>query len=280
MNGAAAKNATGKSAKTAKAAARNAESSKPLQLLARLGFAVNGLLHLLIGAIAISVATGAGGGEADQSGALQELAKTPGGVFVLWSVVVGMTALAAWQVFEAFLVARSDRKRRWGHRISELGKGVAYGAIAVTASVFARGSQSSSAGNTRSFSAKLLAAPGGVSLLVMIGCIVLVIGGFFVWRGAARTFVRDIRVPAGAAGTAATLLGLVGYIAKGVALASVGILFLVAALTSDSSKATGLDAALKSLAQLPYGTVILVGVGIGLIAYGAYLLARARLARL
>jgi hypothetical protein len=34
------------------------------------------------------------------------------------------------------------------------------------------------------------------------------------------------------------------------------------------------------LAHLPFGTVILVAVGIGVIAYGVYLGARARLARL
>ena len=73
-------------------AARTATRSVPLQALARLGFAVNGLLHILIAAIAISVAVGASAGTADQSGALGQLAGNPGGVFILWTIVVGLFA--------------------------------------------------------------------------------------------------------------------------------------------------------------------------------------------
>jgi hypothetical protein len=265
---------------TATDAARDAETSRPLQWLARLGFAVNGLLHILVGAIAISITTGSGGGEADQSGALQHLANAPGGVFLLWSVVVGMAALGIWQCLAAFLVPGRDPKRKWAHRIGELSKGIVYFVIAVTAFTFARGSSSSSSNKTESFSAKLLAAPGGVLLLAVIGLVVLVIGAFFIWRGATGKFLRDIHVPPGAAGGAVTVLGLVGYVAKGIALAVVGVLFLVGAFTFDSSKATGLDAALKTLAQLPYGPIILFVVGVGVIAYGLYLFARAALARL
>lgn len=84
----------------------------------------------------------------------------------------------------------------------------------------------------------------------------------------------------GVIGTIITTVGMLGYIAKGVALGMVGILFVAAAVTFDPSKATGLDGALKSLVALPYGAVILTLVGIGLIAYGAYCCARARFARL
>ena len=54
---------------------------------------------------------------------------------------------------------------------------------------------------------------------------------------------------------------------------------VVAALTHDPEKASGLDGALKSLADLPFGTFILWLVGAGLIIYGVYCFARARYAR-
>ena len=73
---------------------------------------------------------------------------------------------------------------------------------------------------------------------------------------------------------------MVGYVAKGVAIAVVGVLFVVAAVTHDPEKAGGLDAALKSLAALPFGQVILWIVGAGLVVYGVYCFARARYARL
>jgi hypothetical protein len=240
---------------------------------------VNGLLHVLIGGIAIGVAVGAGVQSADQSGALAQLAGTPGGVAVLWVVVVGLVALALWQlVFEVAMPQGEGRKA--GKRFAALGRAVAYGAVAATALTFARGASTSSAQTSTSFSATLLSTPGGVVLLVLVGIAVIGIGLFFVVKGARRSFVRDIRVPAGAPGSATRVLGAVGYVAKGIALAVVGILFVVGAVTANPGEATGLDGALKSLAQLPFGTVILIAVGIGLIAYGLYCGVRARLAKL
>ena len=74
--------------------------------------------------------------------------------------------------------------------------------------------------------------------------------------------------------------GIVGYIAKGIAVAVAGVLFVVAAVTHDPQKAGGLDAALHTLAELPLGAVILWVVAAGLIIYGVFCFARARYARM
>jgi len=260
-------------------AARSASRSRPLQVLARGGYAVNGLLHLLIGGIAIGVAIGRGG-EADQSGALGGLAATPGGVFVLWTVVVGLAALGLWQVMEGILVPARDEKRKWAHRAVEFGKAVAYLAVAATAFTFAMGGSSDSGTDAQGFTSTLLATPGGIIVLVLVGLGVLAIGGFFVFKGVTKKFTEDLTVPGGSAGRAVEALGVAGYVAKGVALAVVGILFMVAAFTVDASESTGLDGALKALVELPFGPVILVIVGGGLIAYGLYSFVRARRAHL
>ncbi len=258
--------------------ARKASHSHAFETVARVGYAVNGLLHILIGAIAIGVAAGVGG-EADQSGALGALASAPGGQFILFVVVVGLAALGLWQIVSA-IAGRGGSKGRAGAIASGLGQGVVYLAIAATALTFALGGSKSSASSTTSFSATLLSTPGGVFLLVLIGLGVLAGGVFFVYRGVTKKFTKTIRVPAGSAGRAVVMLGRVGYIAKGIAIAVVGVLFVVAALTSNTAKASGLDGALKALKDLPFGPVILVVVGLGVIAYGLYCFARARLAKL
>jgi hypothetical protein len=71
----------------------------------------------------------------------------------------------------------------------------------------------------------------------------------------------------------------VGYIGKGIALAAVGILFITAAIQQRAGKATGLDGGLRSMLDLPAGPVILLGIALGLAAYGVYSFARARYAR-
>jgi hypothetical protein len=264
---------------SARSVAGSAHSNTGFRAVARLGFAVNGLLHVLIGAIAISVAVGAGAQTADQSGALGQLAATPGGVFLLWVIVVGLFALALWGLIYGVLMPQGE-DRKASKRVSAAGKAIAYAAVAATALTFANGSSSSSSQSTTSFSATVLSAPGGPFLLVLVGLLVIGIGVYFVAQGARNTFTRDIRVPSGSAGTATRALAKFGYIAKGIALAVVGILFIVGAVTFNPGKATGLDGALKALAALPFGTFILIAVGIGLIAYGVYCGIRARLAKL
>jgi hypothetical protein len=268
-------------ARSAAGAARSAGTNRHLKTLARVGYAVNGLLHGMIGAIAISIAVGAGGQSADQSGALGEVATSPGGGFVLWTIIVGLVALGLFQVLQAFLVPHEDSaKKLWAHRLKEAGKGIAYLFVAGTALTVALDGSADSAGSTASASASVLALPGGPVLLMIAGLAVLAVGGYFVYKGIARTFTEDLAVPSGAAGTATVALGVAGYVAKGIAVGVVGILVIVAGFTVDPSQSTGLDGALHSLAALPFGVVILVLVGAGLIAYGVYCLFRARYAKL
>ena len=262
------------------AAVDAAQDSPLFRLAARVGYVVLGLVHVIIGLIAASIAVGSGGGRADQSGAMEQIERVPFGVVVLWVIVLGLVALGVWQVTEAFLERDPDPKRRWGHRAKELGTAVAYFAIAGTALVVALGGRSDSSESTRTLSARLLAEPAGVGLLVVIGLLVLGIGIAFVVRGIRRSFEKHLSLPAGKVGSGIRVLGVVGYVAKGVAVAVVGVLFVVAALTHDPEKAGGLDAALKSLAELPFGRVLLWLVGAGLVVYGVYCFARARYARL
>lgn len=260
----------------AAAAAKN----PTLEKLARVGHAMNGVLHILIGVLAIFVALGSGQGSADQSGALGTVASNPAGVVLLWIMALGLFALGLWQIASAVLARESDSKERWKTRLKEGGKAVAYLAIAFTALRFALGSGTSSSGQTQSFTATLLQAPGGVVLVVLVGLGVAAVGAYFVYSGATERFTREIRVPSGTAGRTAVRLGRIGYIAKGVALVVVGLLFVWAALTADPSRATGLDGALHAIVSLPFGVALLVLVGLGFIAYGAYCFVRAKNAKL
>lgn len=262
------------------AAARTRRNSGALQLLARVGYAVNGLLHALIGLITIQIALGVGTGSADQSGALSALAATPGGVFILWTVFVGLAALGLWLILNAFLSLPADKGKRASHIVSEVGKGVAYLAVAATTFTFARGGSTSSAKSSTSLSAKLLGSPGGVFVVVLIGLVIVAIGIYFVRKGATKRFTRDLSLPPGRAGSATIRLGIFGYVSKGIVLCVVGNLFCIAAATLDPAKSSGLDGGLKTLGSLPFGSVVLFIIGLGLIAYAVYSFVRARYAHL
>ena len=265
---------------SASSTARAAQDSKTFRVLARVGYVVLGILHILIGGIAISIATGGGGGSADQGGALQQIQQTPAGIFLLWLIVLGLLALAVWQVAEAIVESDPDAKKKWAHRIKSAGTAVAYLAIGATALVYALGGQSQSSQSSQSFSAQLLSAPAGVVLLVLVGLVVAAIGIAFIVRGATKAFMTQLAPPSGTARRGIEAFGIAGYIAKGIAIGVAGVLFVVAALTHDPETAGGLDSALRALAGLPFGVVILWVVGAGLVLYGLFCIARARYARM
>lgn len=265
---------------SASSTARAAQDSTAFRVLARIGYVVLGILHVLIGAIAISIATGGGGGDADQGGAMQQIQKSPAGVLLLWVIVLGLVALAIWQIAAAVVEHDPDAKKKWGHRVTFLGTAGAYLAIAATALVYALGGQSQSSESSQSFSARLLAVPAGVVLLVLVGLVVSAIGIAFVVRGATRAFTKRLSLPSGTQRSGIVAFGIAGYIAKGIAVAVAGVLFIVAALTHDPETAGGLDSALRALAGLPFGAVILWIVGLGLALYGLFCVARARYAKM
>jgi Domain of Unknown Function (DUF1206) len=263
-----------------KEAARAAEDSTVFRTIARIGYVVLGIVHIVVGLIAISLVMGGGGGEADQGGAMEQIRQTPAGVLLLWLIALGLLALAIWQIAEAVLERNPDSKKKWGYRIKYVGTAVAYLAIAWTAFVYAIGGQSDSSESSQSFSAQLLATPAGVFLLVLVGLITGAIGIAFIVRGLTRGFEKHLALPAGAAEKGIVTFGVVGYVAKGIAIAIVGALFVIAAVTHDPAKAVGLDAALHALVGLPFGTVVLWLVGAGLVIYGLFCFARARYAKM
>jgi hypothetical protein len=267
-----------------KRVAREAERSAPFRVLARAGYAANGLVHILIGAIALTVAFG-GKGATDQSGALMAIADVPFGFVLLWSVAITLWALGAWQLLEGLLVRVPAEDARglaskWGRRIGAWGQAAIFFALGLIAAAVALGARVNTEQATEAASRELLRFPGGPIVVVLVGLGIGIGGIAFIVMGARRSFRNKVDLPQNRAGRAIAALGFVGFIAKGIALIIVGLLLIAAALSSDSDIAGGLDGALQALLALSYGTILVTEVGVGFIAYGIFCLFRARYARL
>lgn len=256
-------------------AARQATNHRWFERVARLGFAGSGLIHLLIGWIAARVALG-GGGEADQGGALAAVREAPAGGVLLWVCVLGFATLAIFQLVEGILGGPDLTDR-----LKAVGKGILYAALGVTTFTYARGGSSDSGESTTDLTATLLQAPLGRWLVAAVGVGVAAVGAYHVFKGLTHRFLEDLRSSGGGdLGRAIVVTGTLGYAAKGVALVVLGGLFGVAAWQADADEAAGLDAALKALAEQPFGTVLLLAVALGLILFGVYSVLRARYARM
>jgi hypothetical protein len=264
----------------AKQAAASAEGSRLLHALARVGFVVLGVVHAIIGALAFAITFDPDDVEVDQTGAMLALARTPVGGVLLWIVAIGFLAVCVWEVLETILVPGRDRPRRWARRIPELAKAVAYAVVGVLALVFALGGRPSAAESGYDVSATLIAVPGGSWLLIAVGLGTLAVGIGFVVAGVGRGFRKLLRMPSGAARAVVTVVGMAGYVGKGIALGVVGVLVVIGAAMADPRAASGLDGALTELVTKPYGELLVWIAGAGLILYGLFCLLRARYARL
>nr|WP_296778673.1 DUF1206 domain-containing protein [Rhodococcus sp. (in: high G+C Gram-positive bacteria)] len=262
---------------TATGAAENVQNSDLFEKAARAGHFVSGLLHILIGYIAIRLAFGQGG-NADQSGALQELGSKPGGSIALWIAVVAFVALALWRVMEAIVGKRSDEDA--GSAMDRLKAGslaVVYLAFAWSTFGFASGSGKSSGQQNAGMTAQLMGNSFGKFVLIVVGLVVVGVGGYHVYKGVSKNFLDDLE---GSHSKGIEGLGIAGYAAKGIALIGAGALVIVAVFTSDPSKATGLDGAVKTLGSQPFGQILLVLAGVGIALYGLYAFVLARYARM
>jgi hypothetical protein len=249
--------------------------------LARAGYVVNGLLHLIVGYLAFRVALGEGG-TADQTGALATLAAKPGGPFALWVATGALLTMGLWRLVETALGRSYDRKRdgassgAWD-RAKALGLAAVYLAFAYSAFGFARGAGRPADLQNSSISARLMQTAAGTAALIAGGGIIVAIGGYHIYKGVTRNFVGDLK---GKSGALVRRLGMAGYIGKGLIIAATGALVVVAACRSEPKKATGLDGALKTLGAQPYGPALLIAAGLGIITYGLYSFAMARLTKM
>jgi hypothetical protein len=253
------------------------QQSKTLDRGIRFGMFVYGVVHLVVAWLAVQLALGQRHENASQKGAMQTLAKQPFGPLLLWLIAVGMFVLVVWRVLEVFVGHREyGGGKRWRRRVTSAFKAVIYGYIGYIALRYAVGSGSSS--SSSSYTKTVMNQPYGRWIVGVIGAAIVVYGLSYARRGWTGKFMEnlDARGTLGEAGKAYRMVGKIGYIAKGVAFCIVGGLFVAAAYTHDAKKSGGLDVALHTVLQQPFGPFLLILIGAGIACYGLFCFARAR----
>ena len=271
-------------------AARRAHQSDGLDVAIRVGLVAYGLVHLLIGWLAVQIAFGEQSANASSTGAMHTLASQPLGAALVWVVAIGLLALVVWRALEAWQSWNTedgaDRVKNVG---GDVGKAVIYAVLAFTALKTAIGDTAGGGGgkssggqggggSTDSLTAQVLAMPGGTLLVGAVGVGVLGYAGYYVWQGWSDKFLEKLDGGPKRRETskAYRALGKIGFIAKGVAIGVIGGLLVFAAVTHDAQKSAGLDQALQEIARQPFGQALLAAVAVGIGCYGVFCFARAR----
>ena len=259
--------------------AENVHQSQWMDWAIRIGLVTYGVVHLLVGWLALQLAFGDKKDQASSSGAMSYLAQQPLGGFLVWAIAIGMVFLVIWRLLEfAFgYPEESDEKKRWRKRGTSLLKAVLYGAIAYSAFKTATG-DGGGGGGSDSMTAKIMKMSGGQLIVGIIGLAIIGYGISLIIRGWTEKFREnlDAQGQSGQDGSAYVMAGKVGYIAKGVAIVIVGGLFGYAAITHDPKKSGGLDQALQKVLEVPFGQALLAAIAVGIAAYGIFCFARAK----
>lgn len=279
-------------ADSADSAAQEVADSRWFERVARAGFIANGLVHAILGATAVTIGLGQGG-EADQAGAVGQIASQPFGLVLIVICFLGCALMALWCLVNAFFGASSLRgagtrdpeekqgRKQWIDFFSTVGSAIAYVVVAATFSQFVFGGGSDSGKASSQASTTVAKAPGGLYILMAAGAVIALIGIVFCINGLRRKWKDELGRPRSAfTRFLVGFTGVVGYLGKGATLLSVGILIVVSAATGDPEEFTGIDGALKGMRDQPFGPYLLLAVGLGLVLYGVFLALRSRYDRM
>ncbi|MFD8235565.1 DUF1206 domain-containing protein [Streptomyces sp. NPDC059696] len=248
---------------------------------ARAGFAARGVIYLLVGALALQIAFGDTGRQADRGGALQELAQKPFGAVLLWALGIGLVGMALWRLSEALFGSvgkdgRSARKRLMATVRCAFYVFVAYSVLMFAASRHQSGGSSDQ--QSRDATARALEIPGGQWLVGAAGIGVVVAGGWIAVRAVLRKYHDKLRLGQMSHRTRqlVDVTGVGGGAARGLVFAVAGVFAVRAAVDYEPDKAKGLDDTLRTFADTPLGPWLLVAVAAGLVLFGLFSFAMAR----
>jgi uncharacterized protein DUF1206 len=258
--------------------ARRASDSPAARALARAGLTARGVLYILIGWVAILVAFGqASGSQANQQGALQLLARQPYGLVSLWLLGIGFAGYALWRLSEAAFGVTGEGNGA-GPRLKSLVRGLIYAGFAYLTFKIIAGTASNESKKQQDLTGTVMHHTGGQVLVGIVGAVIVIAGVALVIEGLRRKFLKHLQTSQMSPRTRRVVewLGMIGTTARGVVFALAGVLVIEAAVTYKPAKAGGIDTALVTLRNQPFGEALLVLAALGLIVFGIYGLCEAR----
>ncbi|OZC04436.1 DUF1206 domain-containing protein [Rubricoccus marinus] len=249
-------------------------SNRPMETAGRIGYAFKGVLYVLLGVLAVQAALSGGDAEG-QTGALRAVADNSFGGILLALLAVGLGAYSLWRLATAILDPENHGTDASGlvHRVGYFASAVAYGYFAFVAGRLVWGSGGGGEGGGASEQAQTaFGLPGGRWLVALAACALLGFAAREAYRAYSAKFMQDLALDGIGQDQRHNVerLGRAGLAARAVVYGLLGASLAVAAWQTDASEAMGLDAALDSLRQAPYGVWVLAAVGLGLAAYGLY----------
>ena len=266
--------------------AKRAASSKWARWLARGGLVAKGVTFGLVAVLALRVAYSDHGKLQDRPGALQEIAETSLGRFLLGALAVGLGGYALWRFAEAALGRTLETGEEQGalKRVGLVARGLFYSWLCVicAALVFQADEPAAGGGGGSQkedrFTRIALEQPLGRYLVIAVGLAIVGAGLFNLYRALTRKFRDELKEEQMGREERRwyTVFGVVGHLARALIFTLAGVFLVRAAWQYEPNEAIGLDGTLRKLANADYGQFLLGCTAAGLMAYGLFCLVQAR----
>ena len=255
------------------AAGREADARDVAEGAGRAGLVARGVIYLVVAGLAVRIALRTADDEqADQRGALAEVAEQSFGSALLVLLAVGFGCYAVWRAVRA--VTGEERGDTALHkRLADVGRVVIHVSLLLTTiSVLRDDGGEERSSDSQEWTARLMALGWGRWVVGLVGVVLLGGGVWLVRRGFSEDFRKHLERLRGWVVT----LGKIGHVGRGIAFAFIGAFVLRAAVRFDPAEPIGLDAALRDLAGSGWGTVVVLVVAFGLGAFGLFSIAESR----
>ncbi|OBX20191.1 hypothetical protein A9995_00165 [Erythrobacter sp. QSSC1-22B] len=245
------------------------DKSEKFNWLVRVGYFSRAILYSVLGLIALTRADQISEGT---NGVFRAVEDYPGGIVILWIMVIGLTAYALFRFCSPLFDIENNGsdKKGWAKRIGHAGSGVGHLALAYSAYQFAN-STGGSGGGAQEAASGVLSMDFGGTVLGLLGVIFFVVAIFQAKKGISGDFMNRISAQAP---DATRWLGGAGYLARSVVYAVIGwSLFKAGFLAGGADQVKSLGDAVASLAGEGF---IFTLTAIGLLLFGLFSLVLAR----
>jgi hypothetical protein len=262
-------------ARRAESDARRAETHPAAQRLASVGVVSRAAIYVVLAALTLEIAIrGRSSSQADTQGVFSEIARQPDGKALLALLGLGLALYAGWRFLQVLSGKPSPGAKGALTRFGWFCSGVLYIALCVDAFklLFGSASNNSPSQHPSSFAATVLRWPLGPFLLgvigfgVAVGGITLIVWGFVHDYGnvldRSRMTSRKFAV--------ARTTGILGDVARGVAILLVAASLVSSAISNDPQHSKSLGAALQSAINVRGGPELIGLLAGGLLCFSAY----------
>ena len=257
-------------------------SPRMLAWIARAGFIGRGVVFLILGGVALSVALSGQGHPLGAAGAMNAVLRQPLGSVLGLVIAVGLLCFAALRLTEAIddVYGYGEHWQGLAQRAALAIAGFFYVGLGILgASIVLTGEAAANEdAKVRDWTGWALSMPAGKWIVGIAGVIVAAVGIGLAVSGLRQRFAMRLKKSEEGSGLV-IMLGTIGFLARSLVFVLIGCFLIFAAWHANAREATGFGGALLSLRSQRYGNALLLTAAAGLLAFGLFGVSEARFGR-